>query len=135
LTAVLGLNPAMTERYAIVVKVQPRFVAEESDPDQDRYVFAYTVEITNAGEISVQLRTRHWIITDERGKVHEVRGPGVVGKQPFLEPGQRFEYTSGAMLETSVGVMRGSYQMLASDGHAFDAPIDSFTLTIPRTLH
>jgi ApaG protein len=125
----------MTQRYSINVKVHPRFVPEESDPEKDRYVFAYTVEITNVGQVGAQLRTRHWIITDGTGKVHEVRGPGVVGEQPFLEPGQRFEYTSGAMLETDVGVMRGSYQMVAADGHAFDAPINSFTLAVPRTLH
>jgi ApaG protein len=121
--------------YDIAVRVSPSYLAEESDPEQDRYVFSYTVRIENIGCIAAQLRTRHWIITEASGKVHEVRGPGVVGEQPLLEPGEFFEYTSGAMLESAVGTMRGSYQMLAADGHAFSAPIASFTLAIPRTLH
>ncbi len=125
----------MSTPYDIIVRVQSRFIAEESDLQRDRYVFAYHVEIENQGTVGAQLRTRHWVITDGMGRIHEVRGPGVVGQQPYLQPGERFEYTSGATLETAVGTMRGSYQMLAEDGHQFDAEIASFVLAMPRTLH
>jgi len=104
-------------------------------PEQNRYVFAYTVTITNAGSMPAKLLTRHWVITDANSQTREVRGEGVVGEQPWLRPGEHFEYTSGAVLETPLGTMRGSYQMLADDGTAFDAMIDPFTLSIPRTLH
>jgi ApaG protein len=121
--------------YAISVAVQTRFIDEQSAPDDNRYVFAYTIRIANIGEIPAKLLTRHWIITDANGKVQEVRGEGVVGEHPHLQPGEDFHYTSGAVLETAVGTMRGSYQMLADDGHRFDAPIAQFTLSIPRTVH
>lgn len=123
------------KRYAIEVRVSPRYLPDQSDPNQHRFVFAYHVEIRNVGEIGAQLKSRHWIIEDSNGKVEEVRGDGVVGEQPLLEPGEAFEYTSGAMLKTSVGTMRGSYQMIASDGSTFNAEIERFTLSIPRTLH
>ena len=121
--------------YAITVAVQTRFVAEQSQPDNDRYVFAYTIRIANAGSIPARLISRHWIITDANGKVEEVRGDGVVGEQPWLRPGENYHYTSGAVLETPVGTMRGSYHMLADDGRHFDATIPQFTLSVPRTVH
>jgi ApaG protein len=121
--------------YSIHVEVRTRFLDEESSPADNRYVFAYTILIANAGSMPAKLLTRHWIITDANGRVEEVRGDGVVGAQPHLQPGEGFEYTSGAILETPVGTMRGSYQMLADDGRRFDAPIAPFTLSIPRTLH
>jgi ApaG protein len=121
--------------YAISVAVQARFIDEQSAPADNRYVFAYTIRIANTGEVPAKLLTRHWIITDANGKVQEVRGDGVVGEQPHLKPGEDFHYTSGAVLETAVGTMRGSYQMVADDGHRFDAPIAQFTLSIPRTVH
>ncbi|MCE2943255.1 MAG: Co2+/Mg2+ efflux protein ApaG [Lysobacteraceae bacterium] len=122
-------------RYAITVAVATRFLDEQSAPDEGRYVFAYTIRIANSGEVAARLLSRHWLITDANGKVQEVRGDGVVGQQPWLKPGGEFEYTSGAVLETFCGQMKGSYQMLADDGTAFDAEIAPFALTIPRTLH
>jgi ApaG protein len=121
--------------YDIAVTVQTRFLKEQSAPDDNRYVFAYTINIANAGSVPARLLTRHWIITDANGKVQEVRGDGVVGEQPWLRPGDDFNYTSGAVLETAVGTMRGSYQMLADDGRRFDAAIPQFILSIPRTVH
>jgi ApaG protein len=121
--------------YDIAVTVQTRFLDEQSAPDDNRYVFAYTIRIANAGSVPARLLTRHWIITDANGKVQEVRGDGVVGEQPWLRPGDDFNYTSGAVLETAVGTMRGSYQMLADDGRRFDAAIPQFILSIPRTVH
>ena len=121
--------------HAIAIEVATRFLPEESAPDDGRYVFAYTIRIHNHGPVPAQLISRHWIITDANGKVQEVRGDGVVGEQPRLAPGESFEYTSGAVLETGLGTMRGSYRMRTDDGNDFDAPIDPFTLSIPRTLH
>lgn len=121
--------------YSIKVAAQAFYLEEQSDPAQDRYVFAYTVLIQNQGNIAAKLLTRHWIITDANGKVEEVRGEGVVGEQPYLQPGEGFQYTSGAILETSVGSMKGSYQLLADDGRTFDTDIPPFVLSIPRTLH
>ena len=121
--------------HAIEVHVRTRFLPEQSVPDERRYVFAYTIRIHNAGRVAARLLTRHWVITDDEGKVQEVRGEGVVGEQPWLRPGDDFEYTSGAVLETSVGTMQGSYQMVADDGTRFDAPIAAFTLSVPRILH
>jgi ApaG protein len=121
--------------HAIAIDVAARFLPEESAPEDGRYVFAYTVRIRNAGDVPAQLISRHWVITDANGKVQEVRGEGVVGEQPRLRPGETFEYTSGAVLETGLGTMHGSYRMQADDGTAFDAPIAPFTLSLPRTLH
>ena len=121
--------------HAIEVIVATRFLDDQSIPEDDRYVFAYTIRIRNAGTEPARLLARHWVITDANGKVQEVRGDGVVGEQPRLEPGEQFEYTSGAVLETPLGTMQGSYRMVADDGTEFDAPIASFTLSIPRTLH
>ncbi len=119
----------------IEIEVQTTFVEEQSAPELDRYVFAYTITIRNAGEQAVRLISRHWIITDANGKVQEVKGLGVVGEQPYLRPGEAFQYTSGTVLETPVGSMEGSYQMLADDGTEFEAPIPPFTLSVPHTLH
>ncbi|PRH83810.1 Co2+/Mg2+ efflux protein ApaG [Arenimonas caeni] len=123
-----------TPQHAIQV-VATRFLEDQSIPEDDRYVFAYTIRIENAGDVPARLISRHWLITDANGKVQEVRGEGVVGEQPWLRPGESFEYTSGAVLETPLGTMQGSYQMLADDGTRFDAEIAPFTLSIPRTLH
>ena len=121
--------------HAIQVDVQTRFLAEQSTPDEGRFVFAYTIRIRNIGAMAARLISRHWVITDDNGKVQEVRGEGVVGEQPWLRPGDDFEYTSGAVLETALGTMQGSYQMLADDGTCFDADIAAFTLCVPRILH
>lgn len=121
--------------YAIDIDVATRFLDEQSQPADDRYVFAYTITIRNRGKLPARLLGRHWVITDANGKVQEVRGEGVVGEQPWLRPGDDFQYTSGAVLETAVGTMRGSYDMLADDGTRFEAPIPAFTLSVPRTLH
>ena len=121
--------------YEIAVSVATRFLDEQSRPADNRYVFAYTITIRNLGETTAQLLSRHWVITDGNGKVQEVTGDGVVGEQPRMRPGEDYEYTSGAVLETSVGTMRGSYRMVAEDGTEFDAAIPQFTLSIPRTLH
>ena len=122
-------------KYQIEVSVAVRFLAEQSQPHAQRFAFAYTITIANTGTLGAQLLHRHWLITDADGKLQEVRGPGVVGEQPVLEPGEQFEYTSGAIIETPYGTMQGSYQMLSADGEYFDAPIAPFSLSGPRTLH
>ncbi|MDH3413255.1 MAG: Co2+/Mg2+ efflux protein ApaG [Gammaproteobacteria bacterium] len=121
--------------YRIDVTAQSQFVRHQSEPEENRYVFAYTVIIKNTGSAPAQLKSRHWIITDAQGQVQEVRGDGVIGEQPRLEPGESFRYTSAAMLETPVGTMHGSYQMVADDGTKFDAPIAPFSLAIPNMVH
>lgn len=126
----------MTEtKYQIIVLPRATYLAEQSDGDAGRYAFAYTITITNTGSTPAQLISRHWIITDANNLVQEVKGQGVVGAQPKLKPGESFEYTSGSVLPTPVGTMRGSYQMVAEDGTRFDAPIPEFTLSAPRVLH
>lgn len=124
-----------TPKHLINVDVQSQYVEEQSSPEAERYVFAYTITIRNDGQIPAKLLTRHWIITDGDGGEEQVRGDGVVGEQPHLQPGQSFRYTSGAVLETPVGSMQGSYQMLADDGTGFDAPIAAFTLSVPKLRH
>lgn len=121
--------------HHIEVSVKTNFIPAQSEPEQNRYVFAYTVTITNSGSVPAKLLARHWIITDANNRTQEVRGEGVVGQQPYLVPGTSFEYTSGTILETPVGVMRGSYQLVADDGTRFDAEIPAFTLSVPRILH
>ena len=121
--------------YQFGISVDTRFLDDQSVPEERRYVFAYTIHIRNEGQVPARLLGRHWLITDGNGKVQEVVGEGVVGEQPWLRPGEGFEYTSGAVLETDIGTMRGSYDMLADDGTRFAAPIPAFTLSIPRTLH
>ena len=115
----------------IRVEVETSYVDEQSDPNERRYVFSYTITIRNEGVVPARLLTRHWIITDANGKVQEVRGDGVVGEQPHLKPGQGFRYSSGAVLETPVGAMQGSYEMIDDDGQRFDAPIEPFRLAMP----
>jgi ApaG protein len=122
-------------KYEFTVTVSPRFLPEQSDPDNDKYLFAYTIRIVNSGQTTAQLMSRHWIITDANQHVEEVRGPGVVGEQPRLAPGEAFEYTSGCPLPTPFGSMRGSYQCVAEDGTPFEVPIPEFLLSVPRTLH
>jgi ApaG protein len=122
-------------KYEFTVTVAPRFLVDQSDPENEHYLFAYTIRIVNSGEVRAQLLSRHWIITDANQHVEEVRGPGVVGEQPQLAPGEAFEYTSGCPLATPFGSMRGSYQCLADDGTAFEVPIAEFLLSVPRTLH
>ena len=121
--------------YRIAIDVETRYLEGQSDVENLRYVFAYTITIKNTGNVGARLISRHWVITDANQKVQEVRGEGVVGEQPFLNPGESFRYTSGTWLETPVGTMHGSYQMLAEDGNEFDAKIQQFTLAVPRTLH
>jgi ApaG protein len=124
-----------TKKYRIDVQPVAQFIPDQSDPEEDRYLFAYTITITNTGEVPAQLVSRHWIITDAHEEIQEVRGLGVVGKQPLLKPGESFQYTSGSSLTTPVGTMKGTYQMVAEDGTHFDAEIPEFTLAMPRVLH
>ena len=119
----------------IRIQVTTSYVDEQSDPDQDRYVFAYTITIANEGEVPAQLISRHWVITDANGKVQEVSGDGVVGEQPHLDPGEVFRYSSGAVLDTPVGAMQGMYRMQTDSGINFDAPIAPFTLAVPGVLN
>ncbi len=121
--------------YDINVQVATDYIDEQSEPDAGRYVFAYTITIVNNSNTAAQLISRHWVITDANGKVQEVTGDGVVGEQPHLRPGEKFRYSSGAVLETPVGAMQGLYRMLADDGENFDAPIAPFTLAVPGLLH
>lgn len=121
--------------YQFDINVAARYLDEQSVPEERRYMFAYTIRILNQGKVPARLLARHWVITDGNGQVREVEGDGVVGEQPWLRPGEGFEYTSGAVLETDIGTMHGSYDMLADDGTRFAAPIPAFTLSVPRTLH
>jgi ApaG protein len=123
------------KKYDITVAARTAFIPDQSDVDSGRYVFAYTITITNNGTVPAQLVSRHWIITDSNNQVQEVKGSGVVGEQPLLRPQESFQYTSGTAIATPVGTMRGSYQMVAEDGVQFDAQIPEFTLSMPRVLH
>ncbi len=123
------------KRYQVTVIPTVQYLADQSDEKAGRYVFAYTINIRNTGDATAQLISRHWVITDSQGLVQEVRGLGVVGAQPVLQPGEQHEYTSGTAIATPVGTMRGSYQMVAEDGTRFEAPIPEFTLSVPRVLH
>lgn len=122
-------------RYQIEVRVRSAYVSEQSQPNDQRYVFSYTVTIENNGQEAARLLNRHWVIADSNGKVQEVRGEGVVGEQPHLKPGESYRYTSGTILETPIGSMHGSYEMLADDGTRFDADIRPFSLATPTSLH
>lgn len=121
--------------YQFSVHVETSFVPEQSNIPQHQYVFAYHITITNTGNVAAQLISRHWIITDAEGKTQEVRGLGVVGAQPLLAPGEVFEYTSGTMIATAFGEMRGTFFITAEDGTQFEAPIASFKLEMPRIIH
>jgi ApaG protein len=128
-------SPHEPEPHAVEIEVEARYVSDQSKPEANRYVFSYEITLRNLGMMPVRLQTRHWVITDANGKVEEVRGPGVVGEQPRLQPGEEYSYTSGAVLETQVGTMRGAYLFHADDGTDFEAPIPEFVLSVPRTLH
>ncbi len=117
------------------VRVESHYVPEQSDPDGGAWFFAYTVSLHNMGDETMQLLSRHWVITDSEGNVEEVRGPGVVGAQPVLGPGERFQYTSACPLRSAFGTMHGSYQMVTEDGEPFDAEIAAFTLSTPYALN
>lgn len=121
--------------YRIQVSVRVRYIPEQSEEADNRFVFAYTITVSNEGEQSVKLLRRHWIITDANNHVQEVKGKGVVGEQPIINPGQSFEYTSGTVLASQVGTMSGSYQMALEDGAEFPVPIPQFVLSVPRVLH
>lgn len=121
--------------YEFAVTVRTQYLAEQSDPERDQYVFSYTITIRNTGSIAAQLISRHWVITDATNQVQEVRGLGVVGHQPLLQPGQQFEYTSGTQMATSQGSMYGEYFCVAEDGHRFEVPIPEFVLVQPGALH
>jgi ApaG protein len=125
----------MTGEHDIRVQVSTAYLAEQSEAESHRYVFSYTITIVNQGTRPAQLVSRHWIVTDADGNEQEVRGEGVVGEQPTLRPGEAFRYTSGAVLETPVGSMRGSYQLVDDEGRRFDTPIEAFTLAVPGALH
>ncbi|MBT8088709.1 MAG: Co2+/Mg2+ efflux protein ApaG [Gammaproteobacteria bacterium] len=122
-------------QFDIRIQVATSYIDDQSEPDADRYVFAYTITISNNGDVAAKLLSRHWVITDANGKVQEVSGDGVVGEQPHLNPGERFRYSSGAVLETPVGAMQGLYRMETDNGASFDAPIAPFTLAVPGLLH
>ena len=124
-----------TNKYQIEIHPMPQYIPEQSDPENDRYIFAYTITIKNVGSVAAQLVSRHWIITDGNNEVQEVRGLGVVGKQPLLQPGESFQYTSGSSMTTAIGTMKGTYQMVAEDGTHFEAEIPEFVLASPRALH
>jgi ApaG protein len=125
----------MSDPHSIRIEIETRYIESQSEPGANRYVFSYTIMIKNEGHLRAKLLTRHWIITDANGKVQEVRGEGVVGEQPELAPGESYQYTSGTLIETSVGTMGGSYQMVDEAGEPFDAEIPEFVLSVPRTLH
>jgi ApaG protein len=122
-------------KYDFSITVRPQFLPEHSNPDEEKFVFAYTVTIRNTGEATAQLVSRHWIITDGNNRIEEVKGDGVVGEQPVLQPGEAYEYTSGCPLPTPFGSMKGSYLFVAEDGTRFEAAIPEFVLSTPRTLH
>jgi ApaG protein len=121
--------------YEFKIDVATNYIVDQSEPDVGRYVFAYTITIENLGDLPARLLSRHWVITDANGKVQEVKGDGVVGEQPHLNPGETFRYSSGAVLETPVGAMQGSYRMKSDNGTHFEAPIQPFTLAVPGVLH
>jgi len=122
-------------RYQVDVSVVTRFLAEQSQPEQNRFAFAYTITVENHGLLPAKLLSRHWVITDGDGHVEEVRGAGVVGQQPLIAPGQSHTYSSGTVMTTRVGAMQGTYQMVADDGQHFDAVIAPFRLAVPGALH
>jgi len=123
------------KHYECTVKVEVTFIPDQSDVEHNRYAFAYHVTITNTGNIAAQLISRHWIVTEADGETQEIKGLGVVGAQPLLNPGEQYEYTSGTVINTPMGEMHGTYQMVAEDGTQFDAIIPVFSLCMPRVLH
>jgi ApaG protein len=125
----------MTTDYRFSVQVETAYLADQSSEEDERYAFSYTVTITNTGSVAAQLISRHWVITDANNSLNEVKGLGVIGEQPLLQPNETFTYTSGTVISTAVGQMHGRYQMVAVDGTSFEAPIAPFTLAAPRVLH
>lgn len=125
----------MTQEYQFQISVQTQYIEAQSEPENERYVFAYTIQITNTGSHGATLNARHWVITDANGEVTEVKGQGVVGEQPYIAPGKSYEYSSGAVLNTPIGTMQGSYQMETDSGTQFDTPIPVFSLAAPGALH
>ena len=123
------------KHHDISIKCRSSYLAEQSEPELNRYVFSYTIDITNTSTHAAQLLTRNWVIRQANGKIENITGEGVVGKKPLLHPGERFQYTSGAVIETAVGTMQGSYGLVGEDGDKFDVEIPAFTLSIPRVLH
>jgi ApaG protein len=123
------------KKYAFSVSVETAYLLDQSNPDENKYAFSYTITISNVGSIAAQLISRHWIITDANNQVQEVKGLGVVGAQPLLQSGEQFQYTSGTLLATPIGSMRGTYRIVAEDGTMFDAVIESFTLAVPKILN
>lgn len=123
------------QKYDIVISVRTEYLASQSTPAESRYVFAYHISMTNCGTEAAKLQTRHWILTDGNEKIQEVKGSGVIGEYPYLQPGESFHYSSGTLMETVVGSMQGSYQFIADDGKIFTAPIRPFTLSIPNQVH
>jgi ApaG protein len=126
---------ATSKKYVFLVSVETAYLSDQSSPDENQYAFSYTITIHNVGSIAAQLISRHWVITDANNQVQEVKGLGVVGAQPLLQPDQKFQYTSGTLLATPIGSMRGTYQIVAEDGTMFDAVIESFTLAVPKMLN
>ncbi|HQN64712.1 MAG TPA: Co2+/Mg2+ efflux protein ApaG [Methylophilus sp.] len=126
---------ASSKKYAFSVTVKTEYLSDQSSPEQQQYAFAYTITITNVGLTAAQLISRHWIITNAKGDIKEVKGLGVVGAQPLLEPQQQFEYTSGCVLSTPAGSMHGSYFCVAADGERFEVDIPEFILSVPQVLH
>lgn len=125
----------MSAKNQIDIDVETAFIPDQSEVEKQRYVFSYTITIHNSGEEPARLLNRHWLITDANGKIQEVRGAGVVGEQPYLKPGESYQYTSGTVLDTPVGSMQGEYEMSTDDGTHFLAPIAPFSLALPRSLH
>ena len=129
------LNMEKDKSQGIVIQTQVKYLPDQSDETADRFVFSYTISISNLGQVAARLISRHWVITDAYNHIQEVRGQGVVGEQPMLQPSQSFEYSSGTVLATQVGTMRGSYQMRGEDGSEFEVEIPEFVLSVPRVLH
>ena len=123
------------KKNKFLIEAAPYYIDSQSAPEENRFVFAYTITITNVGNTPAKLLRRHWLITDSNGKIQEISGDGVVGEQPYLKPGEAFRYTSGALIETPVGIMQGKYELVSDNGENFNAHIPKFTLSIPRTLH
>ncbi|NVK23162.1 MAG: Co2+/Mg2+ efflux protein ApaG [Kangiellaceae bacterium] len=125
----------MTQEYKFQITVKTQYIAEQSEPENERFVFGYTIRIANIGDLGAKLSSRHWVITDANGEITEVKGQGVVGEQPFIEPGNTYEYSSGAVLTTPIGTMQGSYSMQGQNGTEFKTPIPVFSLATPGILH
>jgi ApaG protein len=125
----------MSQEYQFQISVKTQYIEEQSEPENERFVFAYTITIENTGDLGAKLDSRHWVITDANGEVTEVQGQGVIGEQPFIEPGKSYQYSSGAVINTPIGTMEGNYNMIGQNGAEFEAPIPVFSLAAPGVLH